>query len=255
MCVLDYSLLYFVILFVTGLIAGVINTLAGGGSNLTLPALMLTGMPADIANATNRVGVFLQCVVGIRGYKKHDKIESDDMLPVLVPTLIGGAIGAVLASVLPSSLLKPLLLGTMITVALLILIFPGVVAPPLGTPTYKMKDRPLAWLALFVAGIYGGFVQAGVGFLLITALAGTLRYDLVRTNALKLICTAAFTGLALIIFIIDDLVLWIPGLVLGAGTMIGAAAAVKISLEVSQSALKWFLFLMTVAASAAAMFL
>lgn len=251
----DYSIEYFVILVVTGLIAGVINTLAGGGSNLTLPALMLTGMPADVANATNRVGVFLQCAVGIGGYKKYDKIQTDDMLPVLIPTLLGGGVGAVLASVLPSSLLKPLLLGTMITVALVILVVPSVVAPPEGTPTYKIKERPLAWAALFVAGIYGGFVQAGVGFLLITALAGTLRYDLVRTNALKLICTAGFTGLALIIFIIDDLILWVPGLVLAVGTMAGAAMAVKISLKISQRVMKWFLFLMTLAASAAAMFL
>lgn len=251
----DYSIEYFLILIVTGLIAGVINTLAGGGSNLTLPALMLTGMPADVANATNRVGVFLQCVVGIRGYKKYDKIETDDMLPVLIPTLAGGIVGAILAAVLPASLLKPLLLGTMIGVALLILVAPSVVAPPEGTPTYKIKERPLAWAALFVAGIYGGFVQAGVGFLLIAALAGTLRYDLVRTNALKLICTAGFTALALIVFIIDDLILWVPGLVLAIGTMAGAAMAVKISLKVSQQVMKWFLFLMTLAASAAAMFL
>jgi len=232
-----------------------INTLAGGGSNLTLPALMLAGMPADVANATNRVGVFLQCLVGISGYKKHGKIASNDVVPVLIPTLLGGGVGAVLASLLPSALLKPLLLGTMISVSLLILIFPSVIAPAEGTPTYRVKDRPLAWVALFVAGIYGGFVQAGVGFLLITILAGTLRYDLVRTNALKIICTAGFTGLALIVFIAGDLVLWAPAAALGAGTMMGAAMAVRISLSIQQNSMKWFLFVMTLAASLAAMFL
>jgi uncharacterized membrane protein YfcA len=252
---MEFSLSYFAILVITGVIAGAINTLAGGGSNLTLPALMLTGMPADVANATNRVGVFLQCLVGIKGYQKSKKIEKDDLLPVLLPTLIGGGVGAYLATVLPATLLKPLLLGTMIGVAFLILAFPSVVAPPEGTPTHKIKDRPLAWAALFVAGIYGGFVQAGVGFLLITALAGTLRYDLVRSNALKLLCTAAFTGLSLIIFIVDDLVSWVPGLVLAVGSMIGAALAVKVSLNISQKAMKWFLFVMTLAASAAAMLL
>lgn len=252
---MDFSLGYFVILSLTGLVAGVINTMAGGGSNLTLPALMLTGMPADVANATNRVGVFLQCLVGIKGYHAKGKIDRLDMLPVLLPTLIGGALGAFLATILPTTLLKPLLLGTMISVAFLILVFPSVVAPPEGTPTYKVKDRPLAWVALFVAGVYGGFVQAGVGFLLITALAGTLRYDLVRSNALKLLCTAAFTGLALLIFILDDLVNWVPGLVLAVGMMIGASIAVKVSLNISQRAMKWFLFLMTLVASAAAMFL
>ena len=246
---------YFVVLLTTGFIAGIINTLAGGGSNLTLPALMLTGMPADIANATNRVGVFLQCVVGIRGYKKHDKINADDLFPVLLPTLLGGGVGAIAVSILPATLLKPLLLGAMITVALLILVFPSVVAPPEGTLTYRVKDRPLAWGALFITGVYGGFVQAGVGFLLVTAIAGGLRYDLLRANALKLVCTGAFTGLALVVFIANDLVRWIPGLVLAAGTMAGAAVAVKISFKISQKAMKWFLFIMTVVASAAAMLL
>lgn len=252
---MDYSLSYFGILLFTGLLAGVINTLAGGGSNLTLPALMLTGMPADVANATNRVGVFLQCVVGIKGYQHHGKIQTDDVLWVLVPNIVGGVVGALAAAILPATLLKPLLLITMISVAFIILVFPSVVAPPEGTPVYKMKDRPWAWLALFVAGVYGGFVQAGVGFLLITALAGTLRYDLVRSNALKLICTCAFTSVALVVFIVDDLVRWLPGLVLAMGMMVGAAVAVKVSIDISQKMMKWFLFVMTLAASAAAMFL
>jgi uncharacterized membrane protein YfcA len=252
---MDYSLTYFGVLLFTGLLAGVINTLAGGGSNLTLPALMLTGMPADVANATNRVGVFLQCVVGVRGYKNHGKIQTDDVAWVLVPNIVGGIIGAAAAAILPASLLKPLLLATMLGVAFVILVFPSVIAPAAGTSVYKMKDRPSAWIALFFAGIYGGFVQAGVGFLLITALAGTLRYDMVRSNALKLICTLAFTGVALVIFIADDLVRWLPGLVLAVGMMVGAAIAVKISLDISQQTMKWFLFVMTLAASAAAMFL
>ena len=252
---MEYSLAYFAILAFTGLIAGIINTLAGGGSNLTLPALMIAGMPADIANATNRVGVFLQCLVGVRGFKKHNMLDTQDIFPVLAPTLAGGLVGSLAAALLPVLLLKPVLLATMIGMALLILIRPSVVTPPPGTPVYKVKERPQARIALFFAGVYGGFVQAGVGFILIAALAGTLRYDLVRTNALKMLCSAAFTGLALIIFIIDDLVLWLPGIVLACGTMCGAAIAVRLSLKISQNVMKWFLFAMTICASAAAMFL
>jgi len=251
---MDYSIGYFVILIFTGFIAGIINTLAGGGSNLTLPALMLTGMPADVANATNRVGVLLQCAVGVKGFHRHGKLDSQDMLLVLIPSLLGGLIGSLAVVAIPVVVLKPLLLGTMITMALIILIFPSVVAPPEGTPTKKVKDSPLAWLGLFFAGIYGGFVQAGVGFILIVTLAGALRYDLVRTNALKVLCSLAFTFLALVIFIADDLVLWIPGLVLACGTMMGAQVAVKFALNVSQKVLRWFLFLMTLVACAAAMF-
>jgi uncharacterized membrane protein YfcA len=250
---MEYSITYFVILIVVGLIAGVINTLAGGGSNLTLPALMMTGMPADVANATNRVGVLLQCLVASAGFKKYDKLASDDLLPVLIPCLLGGIVGAFFATVLPVSLLKPTLLITMLAVAAIILFRPSVVAPPEGTPTYKVKERPQAWLWLFISGIYGGFVQAGVGFILITALAGTLRYDIVRSNALKMVCTLVFTAVSMGIFLSQGLVLWLPGLVLAIGTMAGAWMAVKISLNVSQSTIKWFLFIMTLVACIAAL--
>ena len=249
----ELSLLTVSLLVVTGFIAGVINTLAGGGSNLTIPALMVMGLPADVANATNRVGVFLQSVAGVRGFHRHGKLDSDDTVPVLIPNLLGGLVGAVCAAAIPVSFLKPLLLGTMIGMSLLILLRPAVVAPPPGTPPLSVRERPAAWAALFFAGVYGGFVQAGVGFVLIAALAGTLRYDLVRTNALKMLCTGAFTLIALVVFIVDDLVLWLPGLILGISTMLGAALGVRLALKVRQETLKWFLFLMTVCASAAAL--
>lgn len=250
---MDYSILYYVLLAIVGFVAGIINVLAGGGSNLTLPVLMMSGMPADVANATNRIAVLFQCVTGVAGFKKHDQLDTQNIVPILIPSMLGGILGAVLAVYLPATLLKPLLLGTMLSVALLILIRPAVIAPPPGTPVYVVKERPRAWIGLFVAGVYGGFVQAGVGFILIAVLAGTLRYDLVRSNALKLVCTTAFTLLALGIFLLDGLIQWVPGVVLSIGTVVGAWIAVKIALKVNQNAMKWFLFLMTLAACAGAL--
>lgn len=250
---LDISLPFILLLLGTGLVAGVINTLAGGGSNLTLPALMIMGLPADVANATNRVGVLLQCIVGVRGFDKHGKLERSDLGGILVPTLLGAGIGAVSASFLPPVYLKPALLITMISMALVILIRPNTVVPPPGEPHRSLAGNKSAWWMLFFSGVYGGFVQAGVGFILIAALAGSLRYDLVRANALKMLCTAVLTTLALVIFVWRDQVMWIPGLVLALGTMSGARLGVRLALKVSQNTLKWFLFVMTLVASAAAL--
>ncbi len=249
---IDYSPGYIILLVSTGIIAGIINTMAGGGSNLTIPALMIMGLPADIANATNRVGVFLQSIVAIAGFKKHNKLETSDVGPILLPTLVGGIVGACAASFSPEWILKPLLLTTMVGMALIILISPSTVMPAEGVTPFKVKDRPIALFTLFVAGFYGGFVQAGVGFILIAALAGSLRYDLVRTNALKMVCTLAFTALALVIFIWQDQILWLPGLILAAGTMLGAAIGVKMAIKVQATTLKWFLFIMTLFACGAA---
>jgi len=251
----DISLPFAALLLGTGLIAGVINTLAGGGSNLTLPALMILGLPADIANATNRVGVFLQCLVAVRSFDSHGKLERSDLGPILLPTLSGAGVGALCASFLPPLLLKPVLLITMISMALVILIRPATVIPAAGEPHRSLQRYSRPWWLLVFAGVYGGFVQAGIGFILIAALAGGLRYDLVRTNALKMLCTGVLTAVALAIFVWRGQVLWVPGLVLAVGTMFGAQLGVHLALKVSAGTLKWFLFLMTLSASAAAMFL
>ncbi len=250
---MDSELLFYGLLAITGLVAGVINTLAGGGSNLTVPALLLLGLPADTANATNRVGVILQCLVGARGFRKAGHLPLDDAGWILGLNMLGGLAGALLASFMPNMYLKPVMLGTMTLMALIILLRPNVIAPPPGTPAKKVQRHPGSWVALLLAGVYGGFVQAGVGFILLGTLAGVLRYDLLRANALKLLCTIFFTAVALGVFIWRGQVAWAPGLILAAGTMTGAQLGVRWALRIQQSTLKWFLFAMTVVACGAAL--
>ncbi|WP_407332616.1 sulfite exporter TauE/SafE family protein [Enterovibrio sp. 27052020O] len=242
---MEVSFAFGVLLVVLGFIAGIINTLAGGGSNLTIPALIVLGMPAEVANATNRVGVLMQSVSGVAGFRHHKRLEQTDLIPILIPTLIGGLAGASAAAWLPSSIIKPVLLGTMLLMALIMLVRPSMVNPDTDESFRLVKDTPASWIGLSIAGFYGGFVQAGVGFVLLAALCGTLRYDLVRGNALKLVCTLAFTSVSLIIFIWQDLILWLPGLLLAMGSMAGAWLAVKFAIKANPNTLKWFLFLMT----------
>lgn len=249
----ELSITFIIILVTTGFLAGIINTMAGGGSNLTIPALMMMGIPADLANATNRVSVFLQSLTAAKGFKKHDKLDIPDLKKIIGVTLVGGLIGAICASYMPADYLKPVLLLAMISMAAVILFKPAVVAPPEGTAALNVGEGSSIPM-LLLAGFYGGFVQAGVGFILIAAIAGSLRYDLVRANALKVVCTLAFTGIALAVFILRDQILWLPGLTLAVGSMIGAHLAVKITINVSQKTLKWFLFVMTLVASAAALY-
>jgi uncharacterized membrane protein YfcA len=166
--------------------------------------------------------------------------------------MIGGVIGALTAALMPNVALKPLLLGTVLTMSAVILLRPGFIAPPPGTPVKSVNESRIAWWSLFAAGIYGGFVQAGVGFILLAALAGGLRYDLVRANALKMVCTLAFTSLSLVIFIWFDQVAWVPGLILALGTMLGSFLSVRFAISVQQSTIKWFLFAMTLVSCIAA---
>ncbi len=249
---MEYNIPLLFVLAAMGFLAGGINTIAGGGSNLTLPVLMLLGLPADVANGTNRVAVALQCVVGIRGFKKHDRLDVPAIMPILVPNLIGGVIGSLAAAVIPPVALKPLLLGTIILMSAIILVRPNFIAPPEGTPVIAVSESRGAWWTLLLAGVYGGFVQAGVGFILLAALAGGLRYDLVRANALKMVCSLGFTLIALVVFIYFDQVRWMPGLILAAGSMAGTWLSVKFAVRAQQSTIKWFLFGMTLASCVAA---
>jgi uncharacterized membrane protein YfcA len=250
---MDLSITFVILLLITGFVAGVINTMAGGGSNLTLPALMILGLPADVANATNRVGVFMQSLVAARGFSKHKQLPTVDLKSILIPTLLGGLLGAVIASFIPSFYLKPILLIVMISMAIVILVRPSTVIAGEDEPSRLVGESKRAWWVLFVAGIYGGFVQAGVGFVLIAAIAGGLRYSMVKTNALKVVCTLAFTSVALGVFIWRGQVMWVPGLILAVATMGGAHLGVRLALNVSQRFMKWFLLIMTIAASLAAL--
>ena len=234
------------LLLAAGLVCGFVNTIAGGGSMFTVPALLFMGMPADIANATNRVGVLLGSLVGVQEFHSNKYLDTHAIFPVLIPTLIGALTGALLASYLPVWLLEPFLLTAMISMALAIIFFPSMIIPPDGTTPYELKEHSLVIFGLFATGFYGGFVQAGVGFILIFVLAGGLRYDLLRTNALKMLCTGAFCFVALVVFTLRNQVLWIPGLILAAGTVSGTIISVKFALNVSNKTLKWFTLVMAI---------
>ena len=245
---MQLDLISILLLGFTGFVAGGINTIAGGGSNLTLPALMMFGLPADIANGTNRVAILTQSIVGVAGYDKYDRLDRPAVIPILIPCMLGGALGAIVAATLPNLFLKPVLLLTILCMSIVILVRPDAIAPHVGTKALSPKTNDRAWWGLFAAGVYGGFVQAGVGFILLAALAGGLRYDLVRANALKMVCALAFTVVAMVIFIAFDQIWWLPGIILASGSMLGAHLAVKIAVRASQDHIKWFIFAMTILA-------
>ncbi|MCH9784290.1 MAG: sulfite exporter TauE/SafE family protein [Gammaproteobacteria bacterium] len=238
----------------SGVIAGFINTLAGGGGLLILPLLMLTGMGPALANGTMRVGVLIQCLEGARQFHRHGSMPVAALPGIMVPTLAGALLGTLAASFLPITILEPVLLTTLVVMALVMVLKPStLVAGPDEAPR-GLASTPAAWAGLFVTGAYGGFAQAGVGFLLIAVLAGQLRYDLVRTNGLKLAITAGFTILALGIFVWRDQVAWLPGLLVAAGTLLGVRLGVGFAHKVSQRVLKWILLVMVVTVCAAAAF-
>ena len=245
------SLVDVVVLVVAGVAAGFVNTLAGAGSLVTVPALMLTGLPADVANGSNRVCVLAQSLTATAGYDRAGALDRGAVLAIGAPAVLGATAGAWGASRVPEPVLRVVLLVTMVAIGVVLAARPSVLAPPEGTTPMRIRDRPLTVVALFAAGLYGGFIQAGVGILLLAILGGLLRYDLVRANALKMIITGTFTVFALAVFVLEGKVRWLPAGVLSLGSMVGAQLGVRFAVRRGQTWVRRILLVAVVALCAA----
>jgi uncharacterized membrane protein YfcA len=215
------------ILALGGLVAGVINTLAGAGSLLTVPLLVFMGLPATTANGTNRIGVLFQNLVSTLRFRKEGFDGLRGATPVLVPIMIGSVLGAAIASQMSAEIFKQVFGIAM--VGLLIPILRGASASKKTTdapPRSKFSNA----IVFFGIGVYGGAIQAGVGLFLIAALARS-GLDLVRANAIKVMVIGALTLVAVPVFIVEDQVDWqlasalVAGFALGGE--LGARAAVR----------------------------
>lgn len=218
---MDFNLLHVVLLFGTGIAAGFLNTVAFGGSLLALPMLIFLGLPTAVANGTNRVAIFFQNFSAIMGFRRKGVSDFRFSILLTVPAVIGAGVGAIIAVDTKDSLFQLILAAVMIVMLILTLL----------NPTERLKNRMesggtrskiIAMIVFFFIGIYGGFIQAGVGLLVITALRLLTGMDLVRTNAIKVFVIFFYTILALGIFIINDKVNWYLGPTLAVGNACGA---------------------------------
>jgi uncharacterized membrane protein YfcA len=209
-----------------GLLAGIVNTMAGSGSLITLPMLVFLGLPTHVANGTNRVGVTIQNIVSLVTLRRHEALDLNGSAWFIVPTLLGAGAGAVVAADLPEQWLDRAIGGVMVVMLIVLLINPK---RWLDDEATRDAGRPPWWLLLaFVAiGFYGGFIQAGVGVLLLVGLVMGAGLAPLHANGIKLFLTLLFTVAALGVFIVYDQVAWTVGLVVAIGQATGAWLAAR----------------------------
>ncbi len=237
------------LLVVTGLAAGMLNTLAGGGSFLTLPALIFLGLDARVANGTNRIAVLAQNLTATASFARMNRVPGRLAIALLPPTVIGAFVGARVAVDVPEPMLRSIVGGV------LILALPAVFMPEGGrrrgadehvtsAKTIEASRRHISpWMiAVFAAiGFYGGFIQAGVGFLLLGVIVPLLGLDLVRANALKVVIGLAHTAISLPIFAARGQVEPVAGLALAAGNMAGAWLGARLAVLRGARFVRWVL--------------
>ena len=214
-----------VALAAVGLVAGVLNTLAGGGSLLTLPALVFLGLPASDANGTNRVAVVVQSLVAASRFRERGVLVLAPLWGLLPVTLLGALLGAWASLQLDESGLRRVMAGVMV----------AIVAVMWARPERWLRGRESrlpVWavqLLFGFLGFYGGFLQAGVGVLLLLGLSVARGLDLVRANGVKVVLVLLFTLPALALFAAKGAVQWLPGLVLSVGTAAGAEGGARLA--------------------------
>jgi uncharacterized membrane protein YfcA len=212
-----------------GLVAGFINTLAGSGSLLTLPLLMFMGLPANVANGTNRIAILLQNIVGVSSFKQQKVFDFKEGIWLAIPAIIGSVIGAQLAVDLDVVLMKKFIAGLLVFMFFFILIRPSRWIRT--DEVIKRKQGIWQTIIFFFIGIYGGFIQAGVGFFLLAGLVVGAGFDLVKANAIKVFIVLLYTAFALTIFIINGQVNYLVGFILAIGNMSGAYIATRFAVK------------------------
>ncbi len=223
------------LLFGVGIITSFINVMAGGGSTITLPVLIFLGLDSSVANGTNRIGLLSQNFFGILSFRKENVSQLKLSVKLSLFTLPGAIIGAFYATKIDDALFQKILGVVMIGIVFTMLI-------PNSKDFIKEKiSTKLPWAiypAMFALGFYGGFIQVGIGFLLMLSLHHILHLSLLYVNLHKVFIVMIYTIPALIVFIITDNVNWFYGLSLASGTAVGAWWSAKLAVKKGEKIIK-----------------
>lgn len=231
---------HYAFLIGVGFAAGFINTVAGGGSLLSLPTLIFLGLPPAIANGTNRIAVVIQTALATAGFKSKGVSTAPFNIYLGIAALLGSIIGAKIAVDIKGETFNTIL-GTVMIVVILIIVFKPKMSIAEMQERLTGKYLWIGCIAFFFFGIYGGFINAGIGFIIILFLHYVHQMTLVRSNATKVVVVFMYSVSALVVFILNDKVNWVMGLILALGNGTGAWVASRVSVDKGDGFIKTFL--------------
>lgn len=232
----------YIILFLSGIFAGFVNVLAGGGSMLTIPILTMFGLDISVANGTNRIGILLQNIVASIRFRQKKVLPLKYGIKLAVFSTLGAILGTFTVLNIDKGLLEKVI-GAIFLILSVFMLY----KPKVWEQGRKVKSNFLvAFLVFFVIGFYGGFIQAGVGFFLIMGLVLVEGNNILRANALKVFIVLSYTIFSLTIFILNDKVDFFKGIILALGTTIGANLGSKTAMKKGVKFIRIFVFIMVV---------
>jgi uncharacterized membrane protein YfcA len=222
------------LIILTGFLAAFLNTVGGGGSLFSVPILTFLGLPITSANATSRVALLFQNIFAVGGFRsKNIALPWPYSLYLGLSSLGGGLIGALLASQIADEVFNKIFVAVMFVSVLLILYDP---MKSTGEEKLSFKHQLTGVILFFFIGIYGGFVQAGIGFMVIAVLSLVNNLSLVKSNYVKVFAAIVYTGVSVIVFAWQGKIFWRTGLILAIGHAIGGWYASRWSVDKGE---KW----------------
>lgn len=239
------SILEIILLIAVGFVAGAINTLAGGGSLLTLPILIFMGLPPGIANGTNRIAIVIQNIFTTAGFKSKGVITFPFSIYVGISALFGSIVGAKIALDIKGETFNKILAVIMVVVVIYMVINSKV---KISSVVERTTGKHL-WFSIFLfffVGVYGGFIQAGVGFIMLLILSSVNNFSLVKSNAIKVTVALIYTIAAVAVFAYNDKIDWEMGLILAIGNAAGGWIASRWSVKKGDGLIRKFLIVMIV---------
>ena len=228
----------YLILFLAGFVSGAINTVAGGGSLLTLPILIFMGLPPSVANGTNRIQLIFAQFFAVYGYKSKGLFDYKLSIWLAFSAILGSIIGARIAVEVPEEFFKKILSIIMILVMINIFFKKN---KKVDEKITSLKKQKLSILLFFFIGLYGGFIHAGVGFLMILILCGINGFSITKANSIKVFVALFFTLFALFIFILENKINIKYGIYLAIGSSLGGWLTSRWSIKKSESSMRYII--------------
>ncbi len=215
-----------IILIAGGILAGIINTLAGNGSVVTLSLCTeWIGLSPSVANGTNRLGILTQSISGTIGLHRHQKLFLKGTYPAIIIVTLGAFLGIWIATQIADASFKKLYPWFLVFIFLVLILKPEQWLKPAVDTTYVAPWY--IWPLYFLIGVYGGFIQLGVGVFFLTATIMIGKMPWISANAAKIVVTGLFTIVAVLVFQLNGLFHWPTAIFLAVGQSIGAWLGVK----------------------------
>lgn len=232
------TILEIVILVVSGLMVGFINTLAGGGSIISLSVLMFLGLPANVANGTNRIAILIQNIGAVGSFRQQKVLDHKKGFWLAIPATLGSVIGAYIAVDLNEEIIEKAIAIVMLIMMIVILYKPN----RWLKGEIELQNKPINFwqvILFFAIGIYAGFLHMGVGYALLAGIVLGAGYDLVKANAIKVLIVLIWSPVVLIVFILNDQVNFLYGIVLAIGNITGALIASRLAVKKGAAFVRW----------------